>query len=402
MKITRLHIKNIKCLKELDLAVPPEAPVVYITGPNGSGKTATLDSILYALAGKGKIPEGIIRNGQAKALIEITLDDGSKIKRAITGGNAYLTFTKPDGAEAASPQKLLDELVGPITLDPWSFCRSAAKDRRAMILAAAGKPDEIAAADGVYRDAFEERTLRKRALKQAEVLASEAPPLDPKIAGKEAVDVAPMRAALRVLQDNETRRERILGRVGNLEQMIAEAKKNIATWEKEQEAQLVEAKAIPAGDTAAAHADIAAAEDLNRLIAESAEARLRADELARCSAAVVEIEARVAAAEAARKGLLSEVAGKLPIEDLDIDDNEILVAGIPFNNLSTAQQLKLAIAIATASDPGLRIIRVTDGSLLDSASRAFLDKIATDLSLQIWIEDVRETGGAGIELTTEG
>ena len=47
-------------------------------------------------------------------------------------------------------------------------------------------------------------------------------------------------------------------------------------------------------------------------------------------------------------------------------------------------------------NPKLRVIRITDGSLLDTENMALIEKMATEADFQIWIERVDESGTAGV------
>lgn len=56
----------------------------------------------------------------------------------------------------------------------------------------------------------------------------------------------------------------------------------------------------------------------------------------------------------------------------------------------------MSVAIAMASNPKLRVLRIKDGSLLDKASLALLESMADDRDYQVWIERVDTSGTVGI------
>ena len=70
--------------------------------------------------------------------------------------------------------------------------------------------------------------------------------------------------------------------------------------------------------------------------------------------------------------------------------------GQPLGQASAAEQLRAATAIAAALNPTVRVIRIADGSLLDSDSRAALEDMARAENFQIWLELVDESGELGI------
>jgi hypothetical protein len=96
----------------------------------------------------------------------------------------------------------------------------------------------------------------------------------------------------------------------------------------------------------------------------------------------------------------------MPIEGISFDDENVLYNGIPFSQLSSAEQLKVSISMAMSMNPKLRIVRIMDGSLLDNSSMKTVKEMADTNDFQIWIEKVDESGKIGIyiedgEIATE-
>jgi hypothetical protein len=89
-------------------------------------------------------------------------------------------------------------------------------------------------------------------------------------------------------------------------------------------------------------------------------------------------------------------AAGMPIEGISFDDDGVLFNGIPYTQLSSAEQVRISTAMAMAMNPELRIIRISDGSLLDSDNMAMLTGMAKEKDYQIWIERVDESGTTGI------
>ncbi len=56
----------------------------------------------------------------------------------------------------------------------------------------------------------------------------------------------------------------------------------------------------------------------------------------------------------------------------------------------------MSVAIAMAGNPKLRVLRIKDGSLLDSKSYAMLQEMAELHDFQCWVEAVDESGTVGI------
>ena len=89
-------------------------------------------------------------------------------------------------------------------------------------------------------------------------------------------------------------------------------------------------------------------------------------------------------------------SAKMPIAGLAFDADGVLYNGTPFDDLSSAEKLKVSLAMAMAMNPDLRVIRITDGSLLDSGNMAVIQQMAKDQDYQVWIEQVDESGKVGI------
>ncbi len=79
---------------------------------------------------------------------------------------------------------------------------------------------------------------------------------------------------------------------------------------------------------------------------------------------------------------------KFPIKGLAIDEDEVTFDGIPFVQCSTAQQIKISVAIGLAMNPKLRILLIREGSLLDKKNLAMIAKMADEANAQIWLERV--------------
>jgi hypothetical protein len=74
----------------------------------------------------------------------------------------------------------------------------------------------------------------------------------------------------------------------------------------------------------------------------------------------------------------------------------VLLNGIPFKQASGAEQLRASLAMAIALNPKLRVIRIADGSLLDSDNLALVEAAARENDFQVWIEMVGDGDGRGI------
>lgn len=178
------------------------------------------------------------------------------------------------------------------------------------------------------------------------------------------------------------------------------------------QADLEEARAIVKKEHAAANvAEVAAAVEK----AEPAAARIAADEarLAEAIATATDTNARHAAAQA-RGALQRELQQKLatvaelqaaldhldkekadaiqaanfPIPNLKVEPDRITLNGLPLSQASSAEQLRVSIAIAASLNPRLRVMFIRDAAFLDAANLEAVGKLAQEMDVQVWVERV--------------
>jgi len=81
-------------------------------------------------------------------------------------------------------------------------------------------------------------------------------------------------------------------------------------------------------------------------------------------------------------------AADFPVDDLSFGDGEVIFAGIPFDQASSAEQLRVSIAMGLAMNPKLKVLLIRDGSLLDEESMELVSKMAEQADAQVWLERV--------------
>jgi len=103
------------------------------------------------------------------------------------------------------------------------------------------------------------------------------------------------------------------------------------------------------------------------------------------------LTAEIGALDQAKEDAFAQA--QFPIPGLSFGDGCFLFNGVPLAQASSAEQLRTSMAIAMASSPKLRVIRITDGSLLDDASMAEVERMAEENDFQVWVEQVGEKVG---------
>lgn len=417
LRIIALEATNVKRIKAVQIR--PDGSVVEISGKNGQGKSSVLDALWWALVETKHIQDVPVRKGADRAVIKLDLGK-LKITRTIRApkeeGGEFTTTLKVENEEgfaAKAPQTMLDALVGQLSFDPLEFTRLKPEAQFNACRSFVPGFDFEAHAQ-TRRALFDERTGVNRTAKELNAQA-EGIEVDIAAAGLVKVDegelVAKLNEAGKHNADVERRRanrERAEAEIADCnlrhDQLIAESEELLRQAKaKREHAELCKAQAdetrrrldaagaLPEPiDTAALTSQIETARESNARIA-------RAEDAARRRAELID---RAGAAEAKSKNLTAEIealdkakadaigAAKLPVEGLSFGDGAVLFNGLPFDQASGAEQLRVSCAVAAALNPRLRVLRCKDGALLDADSMKLLGEFAEANDFQIWIETV--------------
>lgn len=416
MKIIELRAENVKRLQAVQIT--PEGSLVVIGGKNGAGKSSVLDAILYALGGAGTLPGKPVRRGADKAEIEVTLDGERTlvVRRRITeAGKTSLEIEQrnDDGtiAKIASPQRLLDSLVGSIAFDPLAFTRLRPQDQVEILRTSVGvQVDDI---DRAERTAFEARAEVNRDVKRIEAqLAGMPQHADAPAAELSAADVLTEIEAInqhnaaidQKFRDADTAKakfNRLSAAMGNLNADIDEIERKLAELEQEKEAlhlELVEAqdaevdaskayeKSLPKKDAGPLKEKLTTIEADNAKFRSNAS---RSQHVEHLQAAREQAEGLTREIEDLRRQRIERLAAApWPVEGLGFGESGVTFQGLPFEQCSSAEQLRISTAIALAQNPKLPIGIIRDGSLLDADSLAMVAELADKYGAQVWVEKV--------------
>lgn len=418
MNIINFQAENIK--KLIAVNITPEGNVVYISGPNENGKTSVLDSIWWALDGLANIQGKPIREGQNEARIRLELGK-DKVKEIVAtrtfkakadgGYTSKISVENAEGAPFPSPQAMLDELLGQLTFDPLAFARMKPKEQFDALRRFV--PDvDFEGIESANKADYEKRKELNRKAKETKTLAMSvtipedlpAAPIDDKQlvddlekAMKHNSDIELRQSnRKRMRQDVEAKRkeaESVRSQIQHLEECLA----GILKIADDMEEKLAKAPALPAAiDVSEIKKQMEDSKAINAAISARHE---KEEHLELSKGYAVEADALSEAMERREQDKLDKIAAaNIPVKDMSFGDGEILKKGLPFNQASDAEQLRDSIAIAMALNPKLRVIRVRDGSLMDSKSLKIVEEMAAKNDYQVWVERVDETGKVGFVL----
>lgn len=419
MKITAIHVENYKRIREIALRPEADRTLLLIGGRNAQGKTSLLDALNVAFGGKAEVAADPVRHGADLAEIRVELDNGAlTIRRRIAPDGESLLEVREDGVKARAPQALLDKLIGARFLDPLAFLAMDAKKQRAQILAMVGDAERLAALDAKRAKAFDARRDHGRDVAKLEAQLAGLPEVavgevDLDGAKRLRAEAAELNAAERAATEARHVALAATSDRNNLGSTLAAMAAKIAEMQARHadlsvrvgaaiDAAMAAEAAVDRYDAAAALASVRRAqlvEELEAFDVANREHGAKVAAAARRAQVASELDAlreKVQIAAAAigdidqRKAEIL-AAAKLPVPGLSIGDDGVTLNGVPFAQSSGAERLRVAMALAMSTAPGLRDVWVRDGALLDEESLAAVEEMAERLGVRVWLERV----GAG-------
>jgi DNA repair exonuclease SbcCD ATPase subunit len=408
MRIVQLQAENFKRLQAVEIT--PEGHLITIGGKNGSGKSSVLDAIYVALVGRSAAPPRPIRTGEEECIIRLDLGELRVVRRFTTkDGGEFTDSLKVENAEGlryGKPQQVLDALLGEIGFDPFEFCQMKPAAQAETLLGMVPLSvdlDEMAEQD--QSDYMKRRDLNRDLANAKSLLAS--------IPKQDVPENLPDRKALQdqlakaaetnsEIERERAARESLQMRIDTNRQRAKELQKEIEAIEARaaEDEKVLAAKPV-FGDPVDVGAIRAQLTEAEAILTAAAQQRVRASHAERVENLEKESQALTDAMEAREKERRDALAGaKMPIEGLGFQIDEkgkplVTFAGVPFEQASTAEQLRASTAIAMAANPSLRVLRVKDGSLLDEDSMKLLAEMATEQDFQLWVERVG-SGDVGV------
>lgn len=410
-RIVQLQSENVKRLKAV--SITPEGNLIEVTGRNGAGKSSLLDSVFWGLSGKSSSKQpSPIRSGEEKATIKLDLGSLTVTRRFIAQDDGTYTHTlvveSEEGARFQKPQNVLDQLVGELAMDPLEFTRMKPEAQFDALRRFVPDYDFDASLDANNND-FKARTDVNRRMKDAQAQATgiDVPDDTPDESIDEAALVADLEGAGQhnaSVEKRKANRETVAGNIEGRRRLNAQRLEKIKSHEDEisalklaiaedvnaieaDEKRLADAGPLPdPTDTADIVAKIEAARRTNAAVTRK---KRRAELIAAAAKLKAESESLTRKMDERDQEKAEAIAkAKMPVDGIGFGDGIVTLNGQPFDQASSAEQLRASIALAMAENPRLRIIIVRDGALLDDDSMRVVAEMAEKHDIQCWIETV--------------
>jgi len=400
MRLIELRAENFKRLKAV--RIRPDGALVQITGRNAQGKSSVLDALWTLLGGKDAAPKKPIRDGTDNSTLYADLGE-LRVRRKFTSAGSTLIVETAEGLRYQSPQAVLDTLVGKLTFDPLAFSRMSEAEQAQTLRQLAGY--DPTAIDQERAKLFDERTAVNRNVKKFQSQLDGMPAVD---APDTEVSISALAkehaAALAVKQSNDSARTILLNigdegkearsEVARLKKELAAAEENLvkATAAYKTQKALVEALQDP--DVAAITTKMERAETINAAVAKKRERTTKLVEFEQRKAESERLTAEITELDAKKARALA--AAKFPVQGLSIEGNTVMFEGVPLSQSSSAEQIRVGLAIGASLNPKLRVVLVRDGSLLDEEGLKFVARWAETNNMQVLLERVADGTATGI------
>lgn len=398
MKIMRLKSENVKRLGVVEIT--PDGNLIVIGGKNGAGKSSVLDSIWYALGGGRATPSDPIRHGKRKAEVSVTIGNGEAllhVTRTWTSKGASQLEVKNDkGAIVKSPQSILDALFGSLTFDPLAFAQMKAADQINTLKQLTGlNLEEI---EGKRDAAYAERTQMGRELRQAEANLESATYHQDAPESHTTIDqlITEQREAQGVLtsiSDLTRNLAAVEQEIQKINATVSERRASIiklaaAVSDKTENARELKSQIdnIQAPDIEKYDEQIRNAEANNQKVRENEQHGRLVKRLGELTAGHATLTDKIEDLDEQKVKMVEDT--KMPVEGLAFGDGAVLYQDVPLDQSSSAERLRVSVAIGLAMNPKLKVLLIRDGSLLDEENLAMIGAMAEKADAQLWIERV--------------
>jgi len=413
LRVVKLTAENIKRISAVEIT--PTGDVIVIGGKNGAGKSSVLDSIAYALGGQKLVAAQPVRRGQEKGRVRVDLGDIVVTRSFTATGGGQLVVSDKDGKRQTSPQAILDRLVGRLSFDPLAFATMEPAKQRDTLREIAGLDltDLDAQRVALYekrREANAEVRTRTGALSGLPVYEGITEKKDTDAIRQQIADAQRIATEARAALDevtaarasraqNESQIKQVDDRLAALErerQELTDRRKHLAATTKTIDALIeeCEAKAKAAADDVpsidALTVELSEAHGINQKVDANGVHRQAADDLRKARKRADELDGQISRIDSLRLERIG--AAKFPIDGLVLSDGaQVEYKGVPFEQLSAGEKLRISVAVGLALNPSLKVLLIREGSILDSDGLKLVAELAHEADAQVWLERVAES-----------
>lgn len=399
LKIIELRGENFKKIKAI--VIRPDDNLVLLTGKNAMGKSSAIDLIIAMLSRDRKWIPQPIRKGQTHADGRLDLGEFIVICKWTEKGK-YLKVTSREGLVYTSPQALLDGFVGKLGFDIGKFFNMEEKEQTEVLM-------DLAKLDFTEVDREIERLVEERRLQGQKVKLYEGERDTRDFSGipNKAIDVSILQrdieesvdhnrdidASKRKVENLEESMSNSEARITDLEEEIKILKSGIDKAEAEKKFELNYLESVTKIDVEVVRDRLNKALEINELV-QAKNRNIQADQKFKYELSVYEKQtAKITGLRKSKDSALREA--KFPLPGLKVTTTGTFFNDIPIKQLSSSENMKVAMSIAMALNEKFKVILVKEASLLDKENLKVIREMAKDGGYQVWLEMVSDTGEMG-------
>lgn len=365
IKINSLELENVKRVHHVTLT-PRADGLTIIGGKNSQGKTSILDAIAWALGGdKYKPTKAENDNAPTPPKLRVELSNGLIVERK--GKNGSLYITDPTGQKAG--QKLLDSFVEKLAIDLPKFLEATDKEKAKTLLQIIGVEDQLETFNQEEARLYNERLTMGRIRDQKKNYFDELGPY------KENVPVDPIspldliqrqqaillqnarnqeaRNHVETMKIKKSQIEAELDRLNKLSletaAKIDECKNNLfILYEQISGAEKATAE-LEDESTEAIENDLRNIEEINSQINFNSQKKKAENEYLQADAEWKDLDLQIKQVREDKLQLLN--GADLPLPELSVDSDGLTYKGHAWNDMSSSEQLRVAVAIVRRLRP---------------------------------------------------
>ena len=401
MKIIELSSQNILRLDAVEIT--PEGNLIIVGGENAQGKTSVLDSILLAMGGKKAKHQEPLKQGKKKGKIVINVGNFTVTRIFTQKGGSLKVVNNNDQKVYSSPQKMLDELVGQLTFDPLIWSGMQDKQQMETLKALVGL--DFMELDAKRAELYTERTDLNRDAKRVKGLVDSAEEHDDvplvEVSVSELVDELNKAQAIIYSRDSDEIEicrlkdaykekkadiEEWQGLIAGLQKKINEATSTMEDLKSKGQSLQEKLDSTPAPGINLIQKQIDSAEDTNHKIRSNSALHDNKKLLKNIEKKASDLTDQISSIDEQKASQLSNA--KFPVAGLSFDEDGVLYQGVPFAQASSAEKLRVSVAMGIALNPDLKVLLIRDGSLLDDNNLKVIAEMADKSGHQIWLERV--------------
>lgn len=343
VKISEFQLENVKRIKAVQCE-PTQNGITVIGGKNNQGKTSVLDSIAWALGGDRFRPSQAQREGSViPPYIKIKLSNGIIVERQ--GKNSSLKVIDPSGNKGG--QQLLNEFIESFALNLPKFMEANAKEKADILLRIIGVGDKLFELEKEENEIYNSRHAIGQIAAQKQKYADEMVHYDgvPDDLLSASDLIQEQQAILLRNAENKKKRER-LSELREQKQRLQQA---LEECEKELKIAELSAAELEDRSTAELEENIQKIDEINVKIRSNLDKERAEEEAHRYQEQYNELSVKLENIRSEKKKLLE--SADLPLPGLSVEDGEITLNGMKWDNMSGSDQLKAATAIIRRLNP---------------------------------------------------